>query len=341
MAENAIAPPTPPPAKKDRSRIWMDILTVVAMPLVTAAVGFTINSSLNARQARENNLRLYADMMTRREQADSDLRKDMFKSILDKFTSANPDPKSVDALDQQVVNLELLASNFNDSMDLSPLFKHVRRKIPKRSIGLSPELLTGFDDLRKRLETVAAEVNERQLTVVGDSGAVVRAGADQLAQLSKSPAYFRFFGPSVVVSPGLKPDDSVTQVCLSMASTDQTIHYRRFKLEVIDYNIEAREIQVRLYVSKPLDSVVCRAPDLDLKGSAEVDSKFWVGLFDFPMVDNTRLSHSERCSVSLTDLTPDHAQFSLAYFPGSRASLKDKPYYDELEHDLRGGAATH
>ena len=44
----------------------MDILTVVAMPLVTAVVGFTINSSLNARQERENNLRLYADMMTRR-----------------------------------------------------------------------------------------------------------------------------------------------------------------------------------------------------------------------------------------------------------------------------------
>ena len=65
------------------------------MPLVTAAVGFTINSSLNARQERENNLRLYADMMTRREQADSDLRKDMFKSILDKFTSANVDRKSV------------------------------------------------------------------------------------------------------------------------------------------------------------------------------------------------------------------------------------------------------
>jgi hypothetical protein len=25
---------------------------------------------------------------------------------------------------------------------------------------------------------------------------------------------------------------------------------------------------------------------------------------------------------------------SLAYFPGSRASLKDKPYYDDVLHDL-------
>lgn len=317
----------------------MDILTVVAMPLVTAVVGFTINSSLNARQERENNLRLYADMMTRREQADSDLRKDMFKSILDKFTSAKTDPKSLDSLDQQVVNLELLAANFNDSMDLGPLFKHVRRQIPEGPNGVSPDRLKDFDGLRNRLEMVAVEVNERQLTVVGDSGAVVRAGADELGHLSQSPAYLRFFGPFVVTSPRSKPDESITQVCLSMASTDRTAHNRRFKLEVIDYNIDARELQVRLYVSTILDPASCHAADLDLKGTAEIDSKFWVGLFDFPMVDNTRLSHSERCAVSLTELTPNHAQFALAYFPGSRASLKDKPYYDELEHDLRGGAA--
>ena len=316
----------------------MDVLTVVAMPLVTAAVGFTINSSLNARQERENNLRLYADMMTRREQADSDLRKDMFKSILDKFTSANIDPKSVASFDQQVVNLELLASNFNDSMDLGPLFKHVRRQIAASSTGVSAESRKGYDDLRARLEAVAVEVNDRQLRVVGDSGTVVRAGADELEHLAQAPAYLRFFGPSVVTSSGGKADESITQVCLSMASSDRTTHYRRFKLEVIDYNVEARELQVRLYVSKPLDGTACRDAGLDLKGAAEIDSKFWVGLFDFPMVDNTRLTHSERCSVSLTSLTPQHAEFSLAYFPGSRASLKDKPYYDELEHDLRGGA---
>jgi hypothetical protein len=38
--------------------------------------------------------------------------------------------------------------------------------------------------------------------------------------------------------------------------------------------------------------------------------------------------------VSVTYLTPDRAELALAYFPSSRASLKDKPYYDELEHNL-------
>jgi hypothetical protein len=59
-----------------------------------------------------------------------------------------------------------------------------------------------------------------------------------------------------------------------------------------------------------------------------------VDLFDFPMIDNTRLSGSERCAVSLTALNPNIVSVSLAYFPSSRASLKDKPYYDEVIRDL-------
>jgi len=315
----------------------MDILTVVAMPLVTAAVGFTINSSLNARQARENNLRLYADMMTRREQADSDLRKDMFTSILDKFTTAGSNPTSPERLEQQVVNLELLAANFNESLDLGPLFEHLRRQIPKDSDSLGAESRKVSADLRKRLETVASEIGERQIRVLAESGVVVRAGAGEFEHPAEKTPYLRFLGPTAILHPDAKPEDSVTQVCLTM-STPQGPHARRFKVEISDYNADAREFQVRLYASKVLDAANCAAPDLDLKGAAEIDTEFWVGTFDFPMVDNTRLSQGERCAVVLTDLGPGHAGLTLTYFPGSRASLKDKPYYDEIEQDLRTGS---
>jgi hypothetical protein len=52
------------------------------------------------------------------------------------------------------------------------------------------------------------------------------------------------------------------------------------------------------------------------------------------MIDNTHLTHGERCAVALTQITDQAAHVALAYFPGSRASLKDKPYYDDLVHDL-------
>jgi hypothetical protein len=122
-----------------------------------------------------------------------------------------------------------------------------------------------------------------------------------------------------------------------MASTEGPRHYRQFRLEIIDYDPDAREVLVRLYVSQILNEAECRQPTLDLEGRREIDTNFWVGLFDFPMIDNTRLSNGERCAVSLTALNPSVLSVAVAYFPGSRASLKDKPYYDEvIDYLVRG-----
>ena len=42
-------------------------------------------------------------------------------------------------------------------------------------------------------------------------------------------------------------------------------------------------------------------------------------------------------AVSLISLTPDVLSLKVAYFPASRASLKDKPYYDDLTRLLVPG----
>jgi hypothetical protein len=119
-----------------------------------------------------------------------------------------------------------------------------------------------------------------------------------------------------------------------MEAIDRTRHYRQFRLELIGHNDMTREVQARLYVSQLLTQEECQRPDLDLEAKREVDTNFLVGLFDFPMIDNTRLSGSERSAVSLTALNSNVVSLTLAYFPASRASLKDKPYYDEVIRDL-------
>jgi hypothetical protein len=55
------------------------------------------------------------------------------------------------------------------------------------------------------------------------------------------------------------------------------------------------------------------------------------------MIDNTRLSHDQRCAVVLNEFDPvsKFAEATVVYFPGDRASLKEKPYYDEVLHTLR------
>ena len=318
---------------KERKTGWLDVLKVIAIPLVSLILGFVFNSSINARQEVENRVRLYTEMMARREQADSDLRKDMFKSILDTFMRKDPKLKLDDQLDQEVLNLELLAYNFHESLDLAPLFKHVRSRIPD-------EAGSHDDEMRSRLEKVAHEVILRQLTLVADRG-TVGFGDATLERPASSPrkienieAYL-YFDAHLVGDPNIKPGEGVSRLCLSMDSSDGVRHYRQFKLEPLEYDPLWREVRVRLYVSIPLDKAACESkPDLDLVANKEVDATFWVGSFDFPMIDNTHLTHSERCAVSLTELTADTLSLAVSYFPGARASLKDKPYYDDVFHDL-------
>src|SRR5262245_30409389 len=85
--------------------------------LAVAFVGMEGSKGIDRRQAAETNARLYSELMSRREEAESSLRKDMFVSIIQSFLQP-----SAEDLDGKVLNLELLAYNFNESLNLKPLF---------------------------------------------------------------------------------------------------------------------------------------------------------------------------------------------------------------------------
>ena len=326
--EGDVPIPTPPPTPEGNRRFsWViDLVKVLALPLVTLVLGYWFNSSLNERQQIDNNVRLYAEMMGRREEADSNLRKDMFNSILNTFMAKDPSSRVTpeEQIRQQILSLELLAFNFHESLDIAPLFKEVNRRIPQNS--------SANVELRGRLESVALQVIEHQLTALSDVGSVERG--DALPDKIKELQAHIMFGARAIADPGVKPGQGPSRVCLSAEANNGERRYRQFLLELIGYTEEAHEVQVRLYASKPLTAEQCQQPTLDLEGQREIDTNFVVDLFDFPMIDNTRLSGSERCAVSLTALNPNIVSVSLAYFPSSRASLKDKPYYDEVIRDL-------
>ena len=52
------------------------------------------------------------------------------------------------------------------------------------------------------------------------------------------------------------------------------------------------------------------------------------------MIDNTRLDHDQRCALVLNAFEDNSADITLVYFPGSYASLKEKPYYQEVVQNL-------
>ena len=62
--------------------------------------------------------------MTRREESEATLRKEMFQSIIGSFFEIQSA-----SLETRLLKMELLAQNFHEALNLTPLFKHLRREI--------------------------------------------------------------------------------------------------------------------------------------------------------------------------------------------------------------------
>ncbi|HKW00819.1 MAG TPA: hypothetical protein VJN96_13420 [Vicinamibacterales bacterium] len=327
-------PPAPAPQKNagGNASPLVELVKALALPLVTLLLGYWFNASLNERQQIDTNTRLYIEMQGRREEADSNLRKDMFNSILQTFVTRDPASRasSEEVIRQQTLSLELLAANFHESLDIAPLFKDVERHIALEERSTNTEL-------RQRLESVALQVIERQLTTMADVGSVERGDAMTSTLKTPDSAAYLMFGARTVPNPAITPGQGTSRLCLTMQADDGSTHYRQFTLELTGLDERHREVVVRLVVTKPVTREQCHQPALDLVAAGEVDTNFSVGLFDFPMIDNTRLSNNQRAAVSLIALTPDVLSLKVAYFPSSRASLKDKPYYEEMTRQLVGG----
>jgi hypothetical protein len=285
------------PGPKDR---W-DKLSVILYPvgglltaLAVAYVGMKGSHILDQQQARETNARLYSELMSRREESESNLRKDMFVSIIQSFL----EPRAAD-IDTKVLNLELLAYNFNDSLNLKPLFLDLARRI---AVSKDPNR----NDYLQRIYRVGKEVAAKQLFALEGHGRSFRRTVD-LEELAKQ-------GRAGVPLDG-EPIAINGQSC-------------QVNLRVLAVDPSQPSLQVRLEVKAP-------------EGSNQPDTRaqFEVGWFDFPMIDNTRLTNGLRCAVTLSNYAAGAAaDLTTVCFPGEYASLKDRPYYDEVIAKLQQAA---
>jgi len=282
------------PVKKRDSWDKVQILLHPVGGLLTAAaialLGFITSSALNKRQTVETNTRLYTELMSRREESESALRKDMCVSIINSFV--NPRDTAISA---SVLNLEMLAYNFHETLNLKPLFSEMRRRVMRASEeAKTPEARAESAEYLSRLESVAREIVRRQMIVLEGVGKKF----DRTVDLSGDPE-----GTS------LEPET------LSLDGVPTT-----FSIDILGVNRENREIRLGLSIE---------TPDAELGRQTKL-ATFSVSYFDFPMIDNTRLGAGQRCSIVLNNMSDQSAEITLVLFPGTYASLKEKPYYNEV-----------
>jgi hypothetical protein len=269
------------------------LLTAVAV----AIIGFWTSSYLRDResrqaalsermQTRETNARLYSELTSQREQSESALRKDMFKSIIDSFVGTGRTSPEV-----QVLNLELLVSNFHESLNLKPLFLHIQRQVkesPQRAEYLA------------RLNRLAEDVAKKQMLMIEEGGASFDATVDLKTLSFRTPE-------------GTKPYVARDLVVEGIS--------RNFKLEVLDVDTESQGMQVRVTVRS---GAAARAEttstafwldyfDFPMIDNTRLphDQRFAVVLNNFDAKDGS-------------------ADITLACFPGKYTGVREKPYYDEI-----------
>jgi hypothetical protein len=264
---------------------------VIIVPLSVAAVGFFGSSYLGKRQELDTRARVYAELITQREHAESALRKDMFVSIIEPFLK--PDKTSRDV---QVLDMELLASHFHESLNLKPLFAYLQRTISE-----SEEPDARKKKLLHRLEKVADDVKDKQLLVLAEVGKQFDCMID-LKAFRDNPNH---------LAPAEKGD-------LSLGGIERIIQLVPTEVDFIN-----REIKCRLTITTA-------------ETSKDDSYAFSAGYYDFPMIDNTRLTHDQRCAVVLRswEEQSQNALVTVIYFPGSRASLKDKPFFEDVIANL-------
>jgi hypothetical protein len=278
---------------------WWDKAAIILHPvggllaaLAVAGLGFFGSQFLEKRQAEETRARFYSELISKREEADSALRKDMFMSIIQSFLR----PEST-SIDDRILKLELLAYNFHESLNLKPLFTQL-------DTDISRSAAPGKGDQMERLEKIAREVARKEMVVLEGVGKSFERTID-FEDVSKAPGGLAL-EPARLTLNGIE---------------------REFAPVVKKVDVNRKEMQIRLEVRTPRGT----------SGDYDTDeAEFWSGFFDFPMIDHTRLSHDQRCAVVIRNFGTSSARMALVDFPGSYASLKEKPYIQEMIKDLLG-----
>ena len=290
-------------SRPDHKDFW-DRLQIILSPvgglltaIAVASLGMMGSRTLERQQSNEAKLRLYSELMTRREESEATLRKEMFQSIIGSFFDAQSA-----SLDTRLLKMELLAQNFHEALNLVPLFEHMQREIDRSTSSRDEKRFYA-----SRLGDLAREVTRKQMIVLEASG--------------------RRHDWTVLISDSLAAGTASQQLDDVEVTLDGV--KRRFRVTLASADTVRRELRVGLEIETPPGQ-----PGVPPNAVGRYNVDFDVGFFSTPMIDNTRLSNDQRVALVLSDMNQYGASLSLVYFPGSRASFREKPYYEEILRKL-------
>ncbi|MDL1977966.1 MAG: hypothetical protein LWX52_07725 [Deltaproteobacteria bacterium] len=130
---------------KDRSEGRIDTFAKLLPGIGAIIAGIFIPLVIHINGERSRSNQLYAEIVSKREMADTELRAKMFENLISCFFGDTSEQRSDN---EKLTFLRLLALNFHESFDLKPLFESLEH-------GLAPEE-------RYKVREIAKEVAGKQ-----------------------------------------------------------------------------------------------------------------------------------------------------------------------------------
>jgi len=324
---------------------------------------------------REESARLITELQVQREQAETALRKDVFDQALGALFSKNQDDGSTQGLSKRLLRLELLALNFGDSLSLSPLFKEFKRDLEDAlSINKGkPSFEKQIPILRKRLLGLAKRVASGQLSALGQHGDTIEftvpldrekieeGNCPKADKLLANGNDYKWPDDAINASiqeieaqmkhqdPGINQEDlnnTIAQLWDGYTENILTLDGVIRHINVMISNVDRCKKTVIVGLSIDREDPPIPTHQHERDPDAEVHSQiiltpevayqeFQLDFYNFPVVDNTRLTNNHRFAIVMEDFNDksldDQPEIAISgvIFPAEYASLRDRPGMEE------------
>lgn len=310
-------------SKSNKFEGYAKIVTAVAALVGSVMIPLVLH--MNAQQNQKS--QVYADIMSKREQSDTAIRSEMFKTLIGAYLGGDQVNKNpAEQLEKQLVLLSLLTKNFQEFFDAKPLFEDLYRKLDRRDDNLSTRMKADLIDLASGTASKQAAM----LSSIGGLKAVFDASMEstRCIRLYDSSG----FNSIPFTTDGSCPTLPDTQTPGGNAGCDEQFQQKRTRYHSIDVGIaKVTENEVKLNLTVYEDFFNARNSAYCYSNMGK-EISFSVSYFDMPFMDNTRLYDGSRFAImpKFIDPASHSAELELISFKEEFMSLRDRPYFEQM-----------
>jgi len=330
------------------------ILGGVSIPIA----GLFVTLALHQQTESNQRAQLYANIMTGREKADSDVRAQMFSRLLDRYLVTSGGV-TLDGFRDRVMFLDLVQANFEEYFNARPLFTRLYEQIrdqEERTRGADRQAWAG---LKQQLFEIAKETTSRQVALLVRSGhltedivvPVTKAGGAEASQpaVSQRIALYSTRGLTGLEGIFMPTEDewgSVTATAVKDRDADRSEALRKRYSIIIRVNqVLESSAKVTVFLYEDVFKDKRLVPEQSVAQVRPIE--FEVSYFSTPYMDNTRLFGGSRfsviydgcidpgvqdqvCQFPLKAAAQPRAQFKVVTFDEAFLSQRDRPYVDQI-----------